>query len=534
MISVRLIPLLVVVTSAQYAITDLISHEGGKPTASPQIQTGVMAQQMPSAAPQTGMPGIQQAGNQQPVNTATAGNAMASLLSAVTGANMAGQSAQTHQSASSQALSQDSMAVVSGLVEAFMHKVKLQAGERSCLESNVGQLTGDVMGTVGDIVTAVKALIAGKGTVSKSASGGLVQAGIDSAMKITSLAGLATQLVKNCVHGDALVLLNTTAQHMINGTYLEHRFLANGVDIAHSLSDSIVAFEAKDFHRFGTDIGIALRKILLSTNSNATTLPEGIPEEVIIQKATDGLMRGFFIPGAAVEITDTAYPDLDVNIDLHKCIAGNSGFFKEIWMSTWDLIAQLSVNAQQHNLGAMFQPNPQGGQPKWSGELMIAMMQFPMALTKCGLSPDMQTMFNEALQSLNDVNVQFKMPRDKFQAPDTAAKMAKAVEAWTNWDFERFGYELGELFRELLMLALPQKYSITASGRLQRYSQSQASVATSFTKMQASSVVIVGGAAVSVLVALTVVRTRRSKMFINREALPTSELEDGVTAALVE
>ena len=43
--------------------------------------------------------------------------------------------------------------------------------------------------------------VVGKGTVQKSAAGGLVSAGMDSAMKITSLVGLSTQLIKNCVHG---------------------------------------------------------------------------------------------------------------------------------------------------------------------------------------------------------------------------------------------------------------------------------------------------------------------------------------------
>jgi len=368
-------------------------------------------------------------------------------------------------------------------------------------------------------------------------------------MKITSLVGLSTQLVKSCVHGDALAMLNMTAQHLINGTYLERRFLANGIDIAHSLSDSIIAFEAKDFHRFGVDIGISLRKILLSKNHNATFLPEGVPEEVIIQKATDGLMRGFFVSGSAVEITDTAYPDVDVVINLHQCIAGNSAFFKEIWMATWDLIAQLSVNAQQHNLGAMFQAQPGQGQPKWSGELMIAMMQFPMALQRCGVSADMQNEFMEAVNSLNDVKVQFRMPHDQFtqkegaaqDATYTTAKMAKAVEAWTNWDFERFGYELGELFRELLMLAIPEKYSgefaakysLDTSGKLIRYAQTKAAGKAASIS---SSVVVIGGSAFSVLVAFAVVRTRRSapQLRIDHENAILSDLEDCSDALEIE
>jgi len=334
-----------------------------------------------------------------------------------------------------QALSQDSMQVVRGLVEAFMHKVELMAGEKACLEHNMGQLAGDIVGTVGDIVTGVKALISGNGKVEQKQSGGVVTAGLDSVMKITSLVTLSTRVLKTCVHGDALEMLNTTAHHMINGTYLEHRFLVNGVDIAHSLSDSILAFEAHKFHKFGADIGYALRKILLSKDTTATRLPEGVPDKVIIQNATDGLMRGFFVSGSSVVITDAADPDVDIVVNLHQCIAGNSVFFKELWMAAWDLFARLSMNKQQHGLGVQ---QSQQGQPKWQGELMVAMMQFPMALTKCGVSEEMQTMLLEAIKSLNAVHVKFNFPDHKFQATEPTDKMAKAVEAWTNWDFERF------------------------------------------------------------------------------------------------
>merc|ERR1712046_83149 len=96
------------------------------------------------------------------------------------------------------------------------------------------------------------------------------------------------------------------------------RFIVNGVDIAHSLSDSVVAFESHDSHRFCTDIGIALRKILLSNSQNATRLPEGMPQQEIIQEATDGLMKGFFAQGSAVQVTDKAHPDVDILVDLHQ------------------------------------------------------------------------------------------------------------------------------------------------------------------------------------------------------------------------
>lgn len=578
-------------TDTSYAITSVLKNDapvaaaavpaGVQPTAAQEaVQPGVQPGVAPGAAGAASMqtPSYQQpaagvnsalggqAAAQNPQQVAAnagfhtnvpmnGGNPMANMLGALTQVATAGSGgggfngghigseyngAQPDTKFSSAALGQESQAVVSGLIESFMHKVKLETGERQCLEQNMGTLTGDIMGTVGDIVTAIKALIEGKGHVQKDATSGLVSAGIDSAMKITSLVTMSTQLVKNCVHGDALILLKKCANHLVNGTYLEHRFIVNGVDIAHELSDSILAFEKKDFHRFGSDIGVSLRKLLLSKALNATTLPEGIPDQVIIQKATDGLMRGFFVSGSSVEITDTAHPDIDVNIDLHRCIAGNSPFFKELWMAAWDLIAKLSLASKEHGIGSAFQELGQqsksGGQPKWTGELMIAMMQFPSALMRCGLSTDMQDTFMEAVKSLGDIQVHFHMPAGGMgtaasdQAEEVSTKMAKAVEAWTNWDFEKFGYELGELFRDLVMLAFPQKYSVH-DGRLHRYSKPLTSNKASSIS---SSVVVIGGSAMVLFVVFATVRTRRSmpQLILDRQLM--IDVEDGEADHSVE
>merc|ERR1712187_1022359 len=77
----------------------------------------------------------------------------------------------------------------------------------------------------------------------------------------------------------------------------------------------------------------------------------------------------------------------------------------------------------------------------------------------------------DAIKSLQDVRVQFKLPTEHFHATDATDRMAKAIEAWTNFNFEAFGYELGELLRELVVLAFPHKYQMDGSGNLVKYSQ---------------------------------------------------------------
>lgn len=372
-----------------------------------------------------------------------------------------------------QSLSVESMDVVSGLTEAFLHKVQLQPGEKSCLKNNIGQITGDVMATGQDLVTAIRTFMKWKTADDQEKTTKLISAGFDSAMKLASMVTMSTQLIRNCVHGDALEMLKRTGRHLINAQYLGHRFVVNGVDIAHGLADSVVAFEAKDFHRFGSDIGTSLRKILLSNaNGGTKALPEGMPEQDIVQKVTSGLMKGFFVKGSGIVITDTADPEVKIIVNLHHCIAGNSMFFKEIWNGLWSLFAQLSLNMQQHGLGLPpgVQPSQSQlgmqSQPKWTGELMVALLQVPMALQRCGLGADSQRMFMDAIQSLKHVHVRFVFPDDRIQVMKATDRMARAVGAWTNWDFETFGKEVGMLLREFVMLAFPKKYSVDSAGKL--------------------------------------------------------------------
>jgi hypothetical protein len=419
-------------------------------------------------------------------------------------------------------LSQESMDVVSGIIEAFMHKVKLMPGEKTCLETNFGEVTGDVMGAGQDVVTAIKGLIPEPHRLEQNLTHrrkpNVMGAGLDGVMKITSLVALSTQLMQNCVHGDALNLLLTAAHNLVNASFFENRILVSGVDVAHDLADGIIAFEAKDFHRFGIDIGTCLRKILLSKSTHGSKLPEGVPKEQIIQQVMEGVMSGFFVDGSAVTITDASDLSVNVTLDLHQCIAGNSAFFKDVFMSLWSLIAQISMNKEQHGLNATTTPGL--GQQQWTSELMLAMASFPMALEKCNIGSRTQQMLSEAIYSLKDVQLEFMFPRDV--AGDSAAdEMAKAVDAWTKWNFKGFGQELGMLFRGLLLQSFPSEYSIDAAGRLVKLQRAATDIPTA-----------IAGVSMAVLVTFVGVRLYRSswrssspRPFIYQD--PSSDTEHG-------
>lgn len=377
-----------------------------------------------------------------------------------------------------QPISQESQEIVSGVVGAFMHKFQLSDGEKGCLEKNLAHLTGDIVGTSEDIVKAVKAIAAGRAQPGSAqfnqadkakSQGAMVSAGLDGGMKITSLITETTSLLKNCVKGDALKMLEETGQHFIDMKYISHRMLVSGVDIAHRLSDAIIAYEHQQWHRFGEDIGIAARKVLLSNSTRGSHLPEGVPEETIIQETTSGLMEGFFARGTGVEITDRAAPDVDIQLDLHRCIAGNHEFFKEVWLAMWNLIAEMAVSANNgHEFQNPFDQASGQSQPKWMGEIMVAMMQVPMALSRCNIDQESQQMMMQAIKSIQYLKVHFLFPHHQVTGDEATKRMAKAIEAWTNWNFQGFGREIGKLLQEFVVMMYPQKYSFDSNGRLRR------------------------------------------------------------------
>jgi uncharacterized protein (UPF0335 family) len=382
-------------------------------------------------------------------------------------------------------VSEESRLIVSGMVEAFMHRQHLLPGEKTCLEDSVSELTGDVVGTGKDVVDAVKTItnitntssmngtITPAGVTSRvspthskfKSEGSVMSAGIDAAVKLTSLVTLATTLVKNCVQGDALRMLNETAHHLIDMKYLGHRLLVSGVDIAHYLADSIISYEEHRYHSFGKDIGTTLRKVLLSNSSTGSRLPEGVPEEQIIQETTEGLMDGFFVGGSTMEITDSARPDVDINLNLHRCVAGNQPFFKEIFLSLWNAMAQFSLNGEKHDLDT----STDGETPKWSGELMIVLMQLPQALERCNVDAETEGMLLEAIQTFGHVHMHLDFPKMNATAIQISRGMATAVKDWTNWRFKGFGKEIGIMLREAVLMLYPKKYSVGHNGRLQRH-----------------------------------------------------------------
>jgi len=366
-------------------------------------------------------------------------------------------------------MSEDATLAVSGIVEAFMHRLKLMPGEEKCLEKNVGRLAGDVMGAGEQVVDNVKDIAAHNADVANM--------GLEAGSRLMAIMTVVQELMASCVKGDAFTALKQIAHHLGNVTYIKRHLVVNGVDIAHFLADSVVAFEDKRFHRFGEDIGGAFRQVLLSKASGHDVLPEGMPEDEVIQRASEGLMRGFFVRGADIRITDSyAKTPVDIDIDLHKCITGNSDFFKMFWESSWHLIARMAANKTQHRdsgkglYAAKLPGNPAQLPPMtaWLSELGTSIVGIPVVLQRCGLGLKQAKMLWDAVKSIKHMHARADWPEENVKAKDITESMARAVSAWTAWDFEGFGFDLGSLLRETLLMIFPQLYWVDDSGRLRR------------------------------------------------------------------
>lgn len=367
-------------------------------------------------------------------------------------------------------ISRESEDIIEGILESYLHEQRLAPGEKYCLRRLVGKVAADVMSAGDDVVKAIKEM-----TVKGHDNMDIMAEVADVGIQATSIVRLAKQLLKDCVKGDVLETLNTSAKHLMNMSYVGNRLLANGVDIAEALAESVMDWDRGDHRGVGEHIGEALRKILLADASDSPPLPEGMPRSEIIAEVTSGLMNGFFVEGSELTMKDLAAPNVDIEIDLHECIANNEIFFQNVFKGAWTIIAQMSANPQQ--FGHMFdflQGKPNGGRlleatiQDGMSELAMAMMSIPAALKRCNIDDETRDMLSDAVKSLQWARFKFDFPREKFNEKEVQDLLARAVQSWTRWRFEDFGDDVGQLLRAMVLLVYPQKYEVDKVGHLRR------------------------------------------------------------------
>lgn len=365
--------------------------------------------------------------------------------------------------ACAQAPMPESRLIVGGIFEAFSHSKQLLPGEATCLESNLTRGSADVTGVSRLLGNALKAIeIVARPPVQLGASSDAqvavrkLGAPSDPALanvteSLAALLRVSTSLLSHCVRDEALQMLATSARECSNLRHGDNRLVLNDVDITQSLRDGAAAFEANHWHRFGASVGIAMRKVFLVSPTRGTRLPEGQPKEPIIQQVSQAFLNGFFISGRS---------------DFHRCITMRRA--SSSWMELWSLIAELAVNGEQHGLQSSSSRSSRKPQPTWMGELMQALLQIPVALSKCSLSEEHQQMLHEAIRSIGHLEARLQQPDFMMLAEAAPHDMVRAIDAWAAWDFKSFGFEIGKLLRGFVIRVYPHAYSIDVNGRLQR------------------------------------------------------------------
>jgi len=362
-----------------------------------------------------------------------------------------------------------SKGIVRGVIEGFFNG-KIDKLELDCLEKNVGDLSADVFQSGEDIVRAIIAIIPkiqAKMNIMTAVMGSDVMGRVtDAGSKIMDSVGRVTTIAKGCVKDDARLLMNKTAKHLMNMTYLANRLVVNTVNITEFLADSIVQWEDKDYGEFGNDIGTTVRKILLENGGNMEDqLPEGIPPPEILEEVMEGSLMGFFVQGTSLDITNKETGKIDMSIDLKSCIADNHLEFRALFKTAWFAIAKLqtTLKAQQKikefKAAGLEAPAPApAGQPAFIGEGMMALAQIPSLLMSCNINSETKEAFGNGKDTMKDIALKMNFPDIPIDTAEVSLRVEQAAKFWETHDFDKLGIVVGLLMRDLSVLIHPQKY----------------------------------------------------------------------------
>lgn len=338
--------------------------------------------------------------------------------------------------------------VFDGMTQAFFHTTESHS---SCFVTHGADLKTELQGSAVNVAFVIGELFQGHADQIGNNLGELLIA-------VERILAGWRELVHTCLSDDMMTSLRSVGDHLRNMSYIGGHLRANGMDIVHQLSDAVLDFHDHRFQEFGTDLGLAFRRVLLS---NCTALPEGAPTEEVMTQMSGGIIQGFFGPGVTFRMVQGDGQQLE--LDLHRCVADNQVFFQTTWALAWRFFGQLAAggwgNVQNHT-------------DQWTGNLAIVLIQLPQALHKCGMTQEQQGMLRHAMSQLNSTlnsppHVVFT-DGVGFRADTVGVQMTQAVQAWSENHWESFGAHLGKLLQELVLLLFPQEYSVDGTGQLHR------------------------------------------------------------------
>eukprot|EP00929_Paragymnodinium_shiwhaense_P029466 TRINITY_DN16874_c1_g1_i1.p1 TRINITY_DN16874_c1_g1~~TRINITY_DN16874_c1_g1_i1.p1 ORF type:complete len:567 (-),score=133.04 TRINITY_DN16874_c1_g1_i1:438-2138(-) len=153
-----------------------------------------------------------------------------------------------------------------------------------------------------------------------------------------------------------------------------------------------------------------------------------------------------------------------IDIDVRQCVGNNLPLFEGAWAPVWEFLQK----SAQH--GVDYAPLPDMTQ------LLISMLDVQVALRFCGITPVQEAMLFDAMRSGSVVSrVALPPPRGGSASAvvtdgsaDVTQTMTTALEDWRQHSWTAFGKQLGDLLRDVALVAFPQKYAVDTTGRLQQ------------------------------------------------------------------
>jgi hypothetical protein len=227
-------------------------------------------------------------------------------------------------------------------------------------------------------------------------------------------------------------------------SYVGGHLVVNGADIIPELKDAVAAFRADKLHKFGEDLGLAWRKVLLSKIGRLTK-PR---DQAAVRETSLGLVKGFFGNNIRLEwISSHKGRPNEFKIDLHQCTNGaNEKFFEEVWDATWLFFEKIATSKGM------------ASNREWQSLLMVILADLPTAMRYCGITKEQEAFVIKSLKRLERLRFDVDPAHRKVHTREISVDLSQAVEHWTAQRWEAFGNDLGKMLQELVLLAFPQAY----------------------------------------------------------------------------
>jgi len=405
--------------------------------------------------------------------------------------------------------------VIEGMTQGFFGR-SIPRPQKDCVTNSLGALSQVVMRAAVRVVELSEQVFEPEKTNLHHQDGETnIEVLRDLRIEIIDMVHLQGRLMANCARNSTMDVLKLAGNHLKNLTYVGGRFVANGAAIVSEVSDAIIAFKARNYFSFGSDIGKMWRRVLLS---KAHREDEVQPTPAMIEAMSWGALEGFFGPNSYLVLTSDDTP-LSLRINLHSCITQNLPFLQSVWNTLMLFIAQLAIDDLPPNV-----------QQAWQANMAAALIGLPTAMRQCNIDAQEEEMLSDSLRSLHfDV----QLPQDTIESRETSMDLAHAIRDWTKGEWRNFGADIGHLLQEFVIAAFPQMYSVDAARSLRR-ELDEVRVRPLVVGLEggpfASPALVLGAAAVALLAMAVVLRARRVCRQWRREGLG-SRLVSGVEVA---